>query len=69
MQRQLFAAQTVVGQVDDKAGLTEALLQVLAGLGLVFDDQQFHCGSVRQQTLVGVVIPVAPAGAAKLTTL
>ncbi|MCY1350503.1 hypothetical protein D9M69_367380 [compost metagenome] len=41
-QRQVLTFEAVARQFDAEAGLAEALLQVLAGLGFVFDDQQFH---------------------------
>ncbi|MNJ36677.1 hypothetical protein D3C77_314740 [compost metagenome] len=43
-QGQVLAGIAVGGQLRGKACFTEALAQVLAGLGLVFDDQQFHQG-------------------------
>ncbi|MNO67195.1 hypothetical protein D3C76_579980 [compost metagenome] len=37
-----LAGLAVGGQFGGEAGLVQALAQVLAGTGLVFDDQQFH---------------------------
>jgi len=56
-QRQVLAAGAVGHQFSGKAGLGQALAQVLAGFGLVFDDQQFHgqllaAGHVRLYTVV-----------------
>lgn len=42
VQGQVLAGVAVAGQFGGEAGLAQALAQVLAGLGLVFDDQQFH---------------------------
>jgi hypothetical protein len=34
--------RAIARQVDDEAGLAQALAQVVAGLQLVFDDQDFQ---------------------------
>jgi len=36
------AVLSVAHQVDDKAGLDQTLLQVVAGFGFVLDDKNFH---------------------------
>ncbi|MNT65958.1 hypothetical protein D3C72_2039860 [compost metagenome] len=41
-QCQVLAGIAVGGKLCGEAGFTQALAQVLAGFGLVFDDQQFH---------------------------
>jgi len=41
-QRQVQAVHAVVHQLDGKARLAQALPQIVARLGLVFDDQDFH---------------------------
>ncbi len=41
-QRQELASLAIGGQLYREAGLAQALMQVLASTGLVFDDQQFH---------------------------
>ena len=45
---------SVARQVRDEAGLGESLLQVIARLGLVFDDQDFH---VQETNLDGCILP------------
>ena len=44
-QGQELAGLPIAGQFGGEAGLVQALAQVLAGTGLVFDDQQFHRGT------------------------
>ncbi|MNI82725.1 hypothetical protein D3C73_1394690 [compost metagenome] len=44
-QGQVLAGFAISDQLSGEAGLAEALAQVLAGAGLVFDDQQFHAVS------------------------
>jgi len=44
-QGQVLTGFAVGGQFGGKTGFTQALAQVLAGAGLVFDDQQFHAVS------------------------
>ncbi|MNP75992.1 hypothetical protein D3C76_1731500 [compost metagenome] len=44
-QRQVLAGFAVSDQLSGEAGFAEALAQVLAGAGLVFDNQQFHAVS------------------------
>ena len=36
----------IAGQIRDETGFGEALLQVVARFGLVFDDQYFHGGRI-----------------------
>lgn len=46
-ERQVQPVEPVAREVDDEAGLAQALAQVVAGLGLVLDDQDLHaCGSM-----------------------
>ncbi|MNZ34946.1 hypothetical protein D3C78_523320 [compost metagenome] len=40
-----LAGLAIGGQFRSEAGFVKALAQVLAGAGLVFDDQQFHAVS------------------------
>ena len=42
----------VARQIGDETGLGETLLQVIARLGLVFDDQDFHGHSVVLNTCI-----------------
>ena len=44
--REELAGLAIGSQLGGKAGLAQALAQVLAGAGLVFDDQQFHALSI-----------------------
>jgi hypothetical protein len=46
-ERQVQAIDTIARQIDHEAGLRQALAQVVAGLGLVFDDQDFHVAARR----------------------
>jgi len=53
----VLAAGAVGHQLGGKTGFGQALAQVMAGFGLVFDDQQFHgqllaAGHVRLYTVV-----------------
>ncbi len=45
-QGQELAGFAIGGQLSGEAGLAQALAEVLAGAGLVFDDQQFHALSI-----------------------
>lgn len=60
-QRQVLAGGAVGHQFGIEPGFGQALAQVVAGFGLVFDDQQFHrqlmaTGSSRLYTVCAVVL-------------
>ncbi|MCY1439347.1 hypothetical protein D9M71_555810 [compost metagenome] len=63
-QGQMLAGIAVGGQLRGKACFTEALAQVLAGLGLVFDDQQFHRGAHGHGLPAGYTAPEGSGGQA-----
>ena len=55
LERQVQAVEPVAREVDDEAGLAQALAQVVAGLGLVLDDQDLQRGCFRGVSGLGGV--------------